>query len=133
MSTILDAFASLGKNINKIGGKQTLDTEQGIVSEKFPELKLEMENKDLLKLTGKWEGVWNKSDIKQTWEKKCDENEKYWLGNHFDRPELDKNRPQIDNAIFEALETYLPRITRRNPEPMVELDQDVEQTPENQQ
>ena len=130
--SLLDAFASLGKNINKLGGKQTLDTEQGIVSEKFPELKLEMENKDLLKLTQQWEGVWNKSDVKQKWETRCDENEKYWLGNHFDRPELDKSRPQIDNAIFEALETYLPRITRRNPEPMVELDQDVDQTPENQ-
>ena len=132
MSTILDAFASLGKSVNKISGKQTLDTEQGIVSEKFPELELKMENKDLLKLTQKWESIWNKSDVKQTWEKRCDENEKYWLGNHFDRPELDKTRPQIDNAIFEALETYLPRITRRNPEPMVELGQNVEQTPENQ-
>lgn len=131
--SILDAFASLGKNINKIGGKQTLDTEQGIVSEKFPELKLEMVNKDLLDLTRKWESVWNKSDVKQTWEKRCDENEKYWLGNHFDRPELDKTRPQIDNALFEALETYLPRITRRNPEPTVELDQDEDQKDENQQ
>lgn len=131
--TILDAFASLGKNINKVSGKQTPDTEQGIVSEKFPELKLEMENKDLLKLTGKWESVWNKSDVKQTWEKRCDENERYWLGNHFDRPELDKTRPQIDNALFEALETYLPRITRRNPEPTVELDQDEDQNDQNQQ
>jgi len=54
MNQIIDAFISLGKNINKMGGKGTPENEQGVVSEKFPELTLEMENKDLIKLTSKW-------------------------------------------------------------------------------
>ena len=121
MNQILDAFISLGKNINKMGGKNNPDNEQGIVSEKFPELKLDMDNKDLIKLTTKWEDLWKKSDVKAKWEKQCDENEKYWLGEHFDQLKGDKNRPVVDNAIFEALETYLPQITRRNPEAVVQL------------
>ena len=129
--TILDAFISLGENINKVGGKQTQDTEQGVVSEKFPELTLNMENSELIRLTTKWEGVWNKSDVKQVWEKKCDENEKYWLGKQFDRPDIDTLRPQVDNVIFESLETYLPRVTKRNPEPMVSVNQEEEQSEEN--
>lgn len=124
MGTILDAFYSLGRKINKSGGEDnTMDTEQGVVSEKLPELKLDMKNEDLAKLTMEWEKMWDKSDIKSKWMTAADENEKYWLGNHFNRPDINvaKNRPQQDNAIFESLETYLPKITRRNPEPMVLL------------
>lgn len=118
---ILDAFYSLGDRINKRGGKSEIENEQGIVSEKLPELKLDMDNVELSKLTQAWEKSWNESDVKSKWLKKAEENEKYWLGNHYNRPEIDTTRPFMDNAIFEALETYLPRITRRNPEPMVTL------------
>ena len=121
MNQILDAFISLGKNINKMSGKGNTENEQGVVSEKFPELKLDMENDALVKLTKKWEDSWSKSEVKSEWEKKCDENEKYWLGKHFDQVKSDKSRPVVDNAIFEALETYLPQVTRRNPEAVVAL------------
>lgn len=129
MNVILDAFYSLGRKINKAGGENTNETEQGVVSEKLPELKLEMSNSDLIKLTTQWESIWNKSEVKSKWITQSEENEKYWLGNHFNRPDVgsaraNNTRPLQDNAIFEALETYLPRITRRNPEPMVALSED---------
>ncbi len=128
MNSILDAFYSLGRKINKATGQSTNETEQGIVSEKLPELKLEMSNEDLVKLTSQWEGIWNKSEVKSKWLTQSEDNEKYWLGNHFNRPDASARansvRPQQDNAIFESLETYLPKITRRNPEPMVLLSED---------
>ncbi len=125
---VLDAFYSLGRKINKAGGQSNNETEQGVVSEKLPELTLDMENEELALLTTQWESIWNKSDVKAKWLVQSEENEKYWLGNHFNRPDINasKNRPQTDNAIFESLETYLPKITRRNPEPMATLKQGVE-------
>jgi len=126
MNTILDAFYSLGQRVNKRGGKSNGETDQGVVSDKLPELKLEMNNEDISKLTTAWLKKWDESEVKNNWIKKTEENEKYWLGNHFNRPEIDTTRAIMDNAIFEALETYLPRITRRNPEPMVQLAEEIE-------
>lgn len=121
MNQIIDAFISLGKNINKSSGKTNNETEQGVVSEKYPELRLDMDNDDLIKLTTKWEKSWNTSEVKSEWEKMCDESEKYWLGKQYYQSKADTNRPDVDNAIFEAVETYLPQVTRRNPEAMVSL------------
>jgi len=64
---ILDAFYSLGRKINKASGEMTNETEQGVVSEKLPELKLDMENKELAELTSNWENSWNKSEVKSMW------------------------------------------------------------------
>lgn len=132
MNIILDAYYSLGQKINKRTGKENQETDQGVVSEKLPELKLDMKSEDISKLTTAWEKRWKESDVRSQWEKKTEENEKYWLGNHFNRPEIDNTRPMMDNAIFEALETYLPRITRRNPEPMVELSEGQEENEQNE-
>lgn len=121
MNQILDAFKSLGQNINKMRGKGNAENEQGIVSEKFPELTIDIENSEIIELTTKWEKDWNTSDVKSKWEKQCDENEKYWLGEHYYQSKANKSRADVDNAIFEALETYLPQVTRRNPEAVVEL------------
>lgn len=130
--SILDAFVSLGKNINKLGGKPADENEQGVVSEKFPELTLDIENDVLSKMTMKWKDKWETSEVKSVWEKKCEDNEKYWLGEQFNGIKGKSERPMVDNAIFEAVETYLPQITRRNPEPMVSLasDEESEQTEE---
>lgn len=122
MNGVLEAFYSLGKNINKrLSGQNNGENEEGIVSEKIPELALNMSNEDLLKVTGKWEKEWLESDTYQQWKKKIDENERYWLGDQYEKINADKARPLVDNVIFEGLETYLPQITRRNPDPMVEL------------
>src|SRR3990167_2992786 len=122
MST-LDTLAghfSLGRDVNK----RKVDEQEpmeGIVSEKRPELSLEMKDEDILKLTKKWQRKWNDSPERSDWLKQGEENEKYWLGKHFNKSQLDSTRPIMDNAIFEALETYLPQVTRRNPEPVVQL------------
>lgn len=130
-NVLLDAFYSLGRRINKATGNVDNETEQGIVSEKFPELTLDIKNEDLLKLTQKWEKTWLESDVYSKFVKGGDENENYWLGKQFQRPEADKNRAIVDNVIFEALETYLPQVTQHNPEAVVTLDSQADPTPEN--
>lgn len=119
------AFETLGADINKQqSGDKNTETQQGVVSQKLPELTLEMPDDDIIKLTDKWEKAWKESPKKTDWDKQCEENEKYWLGKQFNLPQTitDKNRPMVDNLIFESLETYLPQVTRRNPEPLVMLD-----------
>lgn len=130
-NAILDAFYSLGRNLNKTKGSTIPETEQGVVSEKFPELTLEMENEDLISLTKKWKKSWDESKVFADWKTKSEENENYWLGKHFQRPEVDKTRAIVDNIIFESLETYLPQALRKNPDPMVNLDDEEEQSEQN--
>lgn len=129
---ILDGFLSLGADVNKRKGKEgTDDIKEGIASPKLPELKLDMKNDELVKLTKKWEKRWEDSSVKAEMLKQGEENENYWKGKQFSKVELEKTRPLHDNAIFESVETYLPQMTRRNPEPMAELSSKEEQTPEN--
>lgn len=123
-SNDLAGYVSLGSDVNKNRTDGSQENVQGIVSEKLPELTLEMSDDEIIKLTEKWEKKWKDSSVKSEFEKKGEENEKYWLGKHFDLPEITAEvaeRPSVDNLIFESLETYLPQITRRNPEPMVSL------------
>lgn len=129
----ITAYIGLGADINKPTGKDgDFDSKQGIVSAKLPELELTMTNEEISNLTQKWEKSWTDYPERATWEKKCDDNEKYWLGQQFDTPKLDKTRPNVDNMIFESVETYLPLITRRNPEPLVMLGKKEAQNAENQ-
>lgn len=130
--SLLDAFYSLGKNLNKARGKSAeAETEQGVVSEKFPELRLDIPNEDLLNLTKGWEKEWIESDVYKEWLTQIEENENYWKGKQHDQPKGGKDRPLVDNVIFESLETYLPQVTRRNPDPMCTLSRKEKQTPEN--
>jgi len=123
LNTDIKAYISLGDDINKSKADGSEETKQGVVSKKLPELTLEMSNEDIIKLTDKWEADWKESPKKTDWEKQIDENEKYWLGKQHDLPkELIDGRPDADNLIFESLETFLPLSTRRNPEPIVSLD-----------
>lgn len=123
----------LGADINKQKSDITPETKEGIVSEKLPELTLEMKDDEILKLTNKWRTDWDNSPAKAEWLQKCDENENYWLGKQYDQPAVDKQRAQVDNLIFESLETYLPQVTRRNPEPLVTLDNSEDSTTQKQE
>ena len=118
----LKGYASLSSEVNKQKGEPYPETKEGVVSDKLPELTLTMSDEDIIKLTNKWEAEWKNSAERQEWIKQIEENEKYWMGKHFDNPKADKNRPMVDNLIFESVETYLPQVTRRNPEALVEID-----------
>lgn len=121
--TDIRGYASLGSDVNKQKGGEGDEKAQGAVSTKLPELSLDMQDSEIIKLTEKWKKDWEDSPKKQEWEKQIAENEKYWLGKHYDMPKnADGERPTMDNLIFESMETYLPEATRRNPEPIVELD-----------
>lgn len=121
--TGIGAYVSLGADINKPNKDGGMETKEGVVSQKLPELNLDMKDEDLIALTKKWKKAWEDSPKKAEWLKKAEENEKYWLGQQFTGPiDKDSERPMVDNAIFESLETFLPSATRRNPEPIVELD-----------
>ena len=130
--TILDAFYSLGRNVNKTRGQsQDVETEEGVVSDKFQELEVKMSNEDILKLTKDWKKAWIESNVYAEWLEHSTENEKYWKGKQHNLPQAGNKRSLVDNVIFESLETYLPQVTRRNPDPMVELSRKENQTPEN--
>lgn len=118
---IVEAYNSLSRDINKLPGRSTLETQQGVVSEKLPEISVDTDNGDLLKVLNKYEKSWVESAAYAEWIKRTDENENYWKGKHFQRPETDKTRALVDNVIFEAIETSLPQYISRNPEPDVEL------------
>ena len=136
MSVITDAYYSLGSKINKAFNKDTeLETEQGVVSEKFPELAVKLTNEDISKLTQEWLRKWKESEVFTEWDKKGDENENYWKGKQYVNERIGHkgDRGLIDNVIFESLETYLPQVTRRNPDPMVVLARTEGQDPENLQ
>lgn len=128
-----EAFYSLGRSINKRVGDTTQENAEGVVGPRLPELTLDMEDDAIVKLSDAWEKAWDDSDVKSKFIQMGDENEKYWKGEHYDKPNVEKSRSVVDNAIYEGLETYLPQVTRRNPEAMVELAVGVEQTPQNQQ
>lgn len=129
--SILDAFHSLGSKINKVKGGDTQETAEGVVSEKFPELKIETSNEEITKLTKKWQSKWEDSDVFKQVEESSKDNEDYWKGKQFDQPKVDKSHPLMDNVIFEAVETWLPQVTRRNPDPTVQLSRKEQQTKEN--
>jgi len=118
----LSGYVSLGDDINKRPTDGSDETRQGVVSVKQSELTLDMKNEDIIALTEKWKKAWDDSPKKAEWEKKYAENEKYWLGEQFDMPKVDKSRPMVDNLMFESVETFLPQATRRNPEPLVTVD-----------
>lgn len=124
MSQDLDikGYASLSSEVNKARKNGTEESIEGVVSRKLEELELEKEDSEIIALTKKWEEDWKNSPEKAEWEKQIEENEKYWLGKQKSGPEIDNEKPVVDNLIFESLETYLPQATRRNPEPVVTLD-----------
>jgi hypothetical protein len=130
--TILDAFYSLGSGINKFRGKENQqETEEGVVSEQNQELTVKLKNDDILALTRKWIKTWDESEVKNDWLEQSKVNEEYWRGKQHDMPKASQKRPLVDNVIFESLETYLPQVTRRNPDPMVMLSRKEQQTAEN--
>lgn len=115
----LKGFFTLQQNVNKADGDRE---EEGVISDLLPELKLNLDDTELINLKNQWIREWSKDEakIKDRQEKSL----KYWVGkSKNDLEELtDSSEISQDNLIFEALETFLPQATKQNPEPLVTAD-----------
>ena len=124
-SNLLNGFLSLGRDTNKVKGEREEETLEGIVGEPVSELSLDKSDEDLLELKKNWEKRWNESKVKKDIEAKQEENEKYWLGEHYSAVQKKANkREAVDNMIFESLETFLPVATRQLAEPYITTSKD---------
>lgn len=119
----LRGILSLGSNVNKTT-EQAEETQEGIV-DKAGELTLQLEDTELILLKNEWQRKWEGSKQKKDIELKQEENEKYWLGEHYTPAQRKaQKRELVDNLVFEALETFLPVATRQVAEPTVDTIQD---------
>jgi hypothetical protein len=118
--SLLSGFFSLSKNTNKVNKGAGDETREGLVSDVLPELTLEMTDEELKDVKNKWIKRWD--EYSREIVKAQEESERYWLGKHFKITTNKDERPLVDNLIFESTETFLPLVTRQNPEPMVETD-----------
>lgn len=118
---LLSGFFSLGRNINKTKNDDNQPTE-GVISDLLPELKLSMNDDELISLSTTWQAAWERelAELK----KRQDNNKNYWLGKHYSTVEgvTNETKPLADNLIFESLESFLPVATKQNPEPVVTAD-----------
>lgn len=124
MPGILDGWLSLGRDINRAKDGEK-ENQEGVVGEKMSSLTLDIDDAELIQLKKKWEQAWEgpSKDL----QKRQERAEKYWRGKPKSLEEtalsfLDE-RPVADNLIFEAVETFLPIVTRQNPEPVVFSDE----------
>jgi hypothetical protein len=109
-----DGVAPLFKGNKNIGTSGEGLKSEG-PQEEADELTLSMDDEELLALAKEWETEYEDYNAKIS--KIQDKNEKYWA---YGCEGEDKNN--VDNLIFEALETFLPIATQRNPEPVVIAD-----------
>ncbi len=131
LSNIASALG-LSADINKVKDP-TGEQKEGIRSTLVPELKLDTKDEDLIKRSRLWKETWNKYWSSELF-KRQEANKNYWLGKQFSQLENthghighggnhDFVRPLVDNLIYEALETFLPIVTRQAPEPFVQIDE----------
>lgn len=117
MSILTEGFTSLfnSPNLANKGG-----TQEESIGPARKELSLSLDDKELIILKKSYEKEWNGSDAQKQIHSKGDENTNYWKGVQFDSSLYENGRrPLQDNAIFEAVETFLPQATAKNPEPTV--------------
>ena len=123
----LSGFFSLGRGVNTTR-EQEEEVKEGKKGPLLEEADFSMKDEDLIDLKSDWEKKWKEYEPKLRI--KQEECERYWLGQHFSAVEHSgvgtSDRPMVDNAIYEALETFLPVATKRNPEPQTASDETPE-------
>lgn len=120
MAGFLDLFG-LGKNINKADEGFKDEQKEGVIDTPISELTLDKKDDELLELKQAWEKKWEDSKLKKQIELRQKENEKYWLGDHYTSAQKKVGkRDSVNNLIFEALETFLPVISRQVAEPVID-------------
>lgn len=115
----LTGYLSLSGDTNKIGQGDNIEQQEGVISELSDELKLSTPDEELIKISKNWIKEWQPYEVEMR--KKQEKNEKYWLGQHSEHI-FDDDDKSSDNIIFEALETFLPEVSKQNPEPLVMAD-----------
>lgn len=106
---------------------ETIDNQQDELSigDRFPELKLDMDDEEILSLTKKWKDSGSKAlkNIKDIWE----ENKSLWKGELSKDLILDPEERSIrENRTWTGLETFLPILNRQSPDPTVQSTRDQE-------
>lgn len=112
--------SALFSSTNKGPQGMASETDQGVVSDALPELRLDMDDTELLQLAADWTAAWDGDRKQLEWKQQMVES--YWLGLKNEAQNLadsSTRKPSADNLIFEALETFIPKATARNPDPEV--------------
>lgn len=110
--------ASLGDDTNKVDVSVS-EVKDGPSQIKTDYLTVTTPDEELLEMAREWKAQW--LPVAKDIEKKADTATDYWLGKHYaSAVYAGDSRPIQDNLIFEALETFLPEATKRNPEPTVQ-------------
>ena len=121
LGNFLRGFASLGGNVNKVQGEYKDEREEGVLDAPISELSLDKKDDELISLSLSWKKKWEDSKLKEHVELRQKENEKYWKGEHYSNAQLKTGqRDQVDNLIFEALETFLPVVGRQVAQPAID-------------
>lgn len=104
----------ISSGINKLMDNKG-DSTDGVIGDYIDELKLNMDDVELIKLKTSWEGDYTAYNgaIKA----KQDLNKLYYLGRQNENNNTDK--VVATNLIFEAEETFIPQALSKNPEPVV--------------
>ena len=102
---------------NQLPVQQQVDNEMSI-GEKYPELSLSTPESEILSLAKKWADSGKKLSAKM--ESKWKKAENYWKGKqYFEYTIPDDDSELMDNRIFSGFETFLPILTRQDPQPYV--------------
>lgn len=111
---VMELFNPINKAKNGDGGM----LEDGAHGKYLEDLTLEMEDSELVDLSKQWDDEY--MEYEKGLKVKQDMNESFWLGIQDDQALYDDTSK--DNLIFEAVETFLPLITKVNAEPLVYAD-----------
>lgn len=113
-------FFTLSQDVNKVKDPSKRETEEGVVSDFEPALSIEMDEEKMVRLAKSWEKKW-KTYFTGSLKQRQDRMENYWRGKQDDLDSMVTNttidKPNFDNLIFEALETFLPTASSVNPQP----------------
>ncbi len=120
MDPLLQGYLSLSRDINKANETYTAEHQEGAISELTDELKLSMDDEELIELKKEWEKAWE--PYSKVLAVSQNDNEQYWLGKQYDASSKPDGHALVDNLIFTALETFLPIATRPKADPVVNGD-----------
>ncbi len=109
-------FTTLSAAVNKLFDRSNDDQEGA--QQLAPELTLTTSDDNLLIMAKRWKSLSEEYQSKIS--DSQDKSERYWKGEHFSNSEMQASGlTMVDNLIFEVLETWIPMINKKNPDPVV--------------